>query len=111
MSDLVLIPVQPSPLDIWAAGALVEPVRVRLEIVGRPRAAFVVVRQVVGSALADGVREALEAQGLPVLSARLSQRVAYVEALAGGVTVLEHDPAGKAAAEVLALMDEALTLL
>lgn len=111
VSDLVLIPVQPSPLDIWAAGSLVEPLRARLEIVGRPRAAFVVVRQVIGSALADGVREALEAQGLPVLSARLSQRVAYVEALAGGVTVLEHEPDGKAAAEVRAVMSETLSLL
>lgn len=111
VSDLVLIPVQPSPLDIWACAVLVESVRLRMEIAGRPRGAFTVSRQVIGSALADGVQEALEAAGLPVLSARLSQRVAYVEAIAAGVTVLEHEPAGKASAEVRALMAETLTLL
>lgn len=110
VSDLVIIPVQPSALDIWGCAELVEAVRLRLDLVGKPKGAFLVTRQIIGSALAGDVQGALEAQGLPVLAARLSQRVAYPEAIAAGVTVLEHEPEGKAANEVRAMIDELLKL-
>lgn len=110
VSDLVLIPVQPSALDIWGCTELVEAVRMRMELVGRPKGAFLVTRQIIGSALAGDVQGALEAQGLPVLAARLSQRVAYPEAIAAGITVLEHEPDGKAADEVRALIEEMKTI-
>lgn len=110
-SNLVLIPVQPSALDVWACTKLAQTLALVNEATGRTRAAFVVSRQVIGTALANDVQGALEAAGLPVLSARLSQRVAYAEAIAAGVTVFEHDGAGKAAAEVRSLADEVLTLL
>jgi len=110
VSDIVVIPVQPSALDIWGCAELVEAVKLRIELVGRPRGAFLITRQIIGSALASDAQAALEAQGLPVLTARLSQRVAYAEALAAGVTVLEHEPEGKAAAEVRALVTELLSL-
>src|SRR5512144_2401425 len=45
VADLVLIPVQPSPYDIWAAESLVELVRTRQEITdGKLKAAFLVSR-------------------------------------------------------------------
>ena len=46
-SHLVLIPVQPSPYDIWAASDLVELVKQRIEMTdGRLKAAFVVSRAI-----------------------------------------------------------------
>jgi len=113
-AHLVLIPVQPSAADIWAAEDIIDLIAARRSVTatesdpqGRPRAAFVVSRQVVGSNLAGTVEGALSAQDIPVLSARTSQRVAYAEALGVGRSVLDIG-ASKAAAEVQALTDEVL---
>lgn len=107
-ADVVLIPVQPSAGDIWAADNVAEIVRRRQEALGEPEAAFVVSRQVTGTRLAGGVEEALEALGLPVLKGRTSQRVAYAEAVGYGSWAGEHDP--KAAEEVTTITDEVLEL-
>ncbi len=104
----VLLPCQPSAADIRAAYDLVEVIRARQEAVGRPRAAFVVSRQVAGTRLADSVQDALEGLGLPVLAARTSQRVAYAEALGHGTWAGALD--ARAAAEIEAITDALLEL-
>ena len=109
VADRVLIPVQPSPYDIWAAESLAELVKTRLEVMeGKLKAAFMVSRQIVGSRLAGEVREALEGYGLPILNAFTSQRVIYANSAAQGSTVLDDEPQGTAATEIRALVDEVL---
>jgi chromosome partitioning protein len=57
VADLVLIPVQPSPYDIWAAADLVEVVKARQEITdGKPVAAFVISRSIRNTKLSGGNR-------------------------------------------------------
>lgn len=92
VSDLVIIPVQPSPYDIWACGELVELVKQRQELAdGRPVAAFVISRAINRSNLAGDVAGALADYGLPVLKARTVQRVAYASTAAQGRSVLDSD--------------------
>lgn len=111
-ADLVLIPVQPSAADLWATEDLVELIRTRQEITGgRPAAAFVVSRQVVGTNLAGEVGDVLDTYGLPVLEGRTSQRVAYTEALNTGVSVQEITGADKAADEVRTITLEVIQWL
>jgi len=112
VSDVVLIPVQPSPPDIWAVRELVDLITARQTVTeGKPRAAFVVSRQIKGTHLAEDITEALESYGLPVFEARTTQRVVYGEAFIGGATVLDLEPEGKGAAEILAITDELEELL
>jgi chromosome partitioning protein len=112
VADLVLIPVQPSAFDVKATAPLVTMIeRQRQYTPGRPRAAFVVWRQIPGTLLAGDVDEALRAYGLPVFEARASQRIAYQEAAGLGVGVQDYEPGGKAAAEVDAITDETLRML
>lgn len=107
IADLVLIPVQPSPYDIWAAESLVDLVKTRREIAdGKPGAAFMISRQIVGTKLAGEAREALEGYRLPVLSSLTSQRVIYAQSAARGSTVLDDEPNGAAAEEIRALVKE-----
>ena len=109
VADLILIPVQPSAADLWAVAGLAELIRTRQQIYnGLPRAGFVVSRQVVGTKLAAEIEAALEEFGLPILKSRLSQRIAYAEALSEGVSVLDLEPHGKAAAEVRSLTHEVI---
>lgn len=109
VADRVLIPVQPSPYDVWATEPLTELVKARQELTdGRLKAAFLVSRQIVGTKLAGEVREALEGYGLPILRAFTCQRVIYANSATQGSTVLDDEPKGAAAAEIRALVDEVL---
>lgn len=104
-ADLVLIPVQPSPYDIWAAADLVELIKARQEITdGKPAAAFVVSRVIRATRLGAEVEDALAEHGLPVLDARIHQRIAYPTSAAAGLTVLDIEPQGDAAREIRALV-------
>jgi len=47
VADIVMIPAQPSGLDLWAANSVVDLIKQRQEIAnGQPRAAFIVSRQI-----------------------------------------------------------------
>ena len=106
-ADFVLIPVQPSPYDIWATAELVDLVKQRIEVTdGVLQAAFVVSRAIKGTRIGAEVAEALNGYELPVLDARITQRVSYPGTAATGTTVLDSEPNGDAAAEVRALAAE-----
>ena len=106
-ADFILIPVQPSPYDIWAAADLIELVKQRIEVTdGRLQAAFVVSRAIKGTRIGGEITEALAGYDLPILDSRITQRVSYPGTAAAGTTVLETEPDGDAAAEVMALANE-----
>lgn len=106
-ADFVLIPVQPSPYDIWAANDLVSLVKQRVEVTdGKLQAAFVISRAIKGTRIGREITGALKSYELPVLKAAVTQRVSYPTTAAAGTTVLETDPKGDAAAEMRALADE-----
>lgn len=106
-ADFILIPVQPSPYDIWATADLVELVKHRIELMdGKLGAAFVVSRAIKNTRIGDEIIDALNGYGLPVLKARITQRVSYPTTAASGTTVLDTDPNGDAAAEIRALTEE-----
>jgi chromosome partitioning protein len=111
VADLVLIPVQPSAADIWSSETIVDLVQARREVAGRPEAAFVVSRQIVGTNLAGEAQKALESFDLPVLNGRTAQRVIYAEAIGEGLSVIDVDPASKAANEVRQIIADTLAIL
>ncbi|MFZ1494640.1 MAG: ParA family partition ATPase [Candidatus Competibacter denitrificans] len=107
IADFVLIPVQPSPYDIWAAESLVDLVKTRREIAeGKPGAGLLISRQIVGTKLAGEARAALEGYQLPILSSLTSQRVIYAQSASRGSTVLDDEPNGAAAEEIRAVIKE-----
>lgn len=111
-ADLVLIPVQPSPYDIWATADLVELVKQRQMITdGKLRAYFVVSRAINGTTLGKEIREALEGYGLPVLETVVHQRQAYPKTALRGTTVLDDGSDAAAAAEIRELAAEVIAIL
>lgn len=111
-ADFVLIPVQPSPYDIWATADLVDLVKQRIEITdGKLQAAFVVSRAIKGTRIGDDVANALSGYDLPILNSRITQRVSYPGTAAVGTTVLESGQDRDAVAEIRALTDEIKKLL
>lgn len=105
-SDVVLIPVQPSPYDIWACADTVQLIQEAQQYKDGLRGVFVINRRIVGTAIGRDVNTALEQFGLPVLNAVFSQRVIYPESAAQGRAVIEVDPKSEAAIEVAQLAAE-----
>ena len=111
-ADTILIPVQPSGYDLWAVADLVGLIRARQQVTnGKPLAAFVVSRQIIGTHLAQEINDAVEEFDLPVFEARTTQRVAYTEAGQSGLTVLDLEPDGKASKEIEAITRELLGMV
>lgn len=105
-ADCVVIPVQPSPYDIWASAEvvkLIDEARVYRENI---KSVFVVNRKITNTAIGRDVAEALAAYPVHVLQATVTQRVIYAESAAQGQAVFEIDSAGPAAAEIEAVAAE-----
>ena len=105
-SDVVLIPVQPSPYDIWAADEVVKLIQEASVFKENLKSVFVINRKIANTAIGRDVREALEAYDLPTLKASIVQRVAFAEAAAVGKAIYEQDRDGVASQEIEAVVSE-----
>ena len=111
-SDVVVIPVQPSPYDVWAAAETVQLVREAQQFKPNLKAVFAINRKVVNTAIGRDVVGALgQFADVPVLTASLAQRVAYAESAGAGLSVAEAAPGSEAAREIERLTDEILGVM
>ncbi len=102
-SDLVLIPVQPSPFDVWATDKTEELVREARQFKKSLHAVFAVNRKIVNTAIGRDVAAALADTPFPLLPTALCQRVIYAESAARGLSVIEADENSEAAREIAML--------
>src|SRR5476651_1895592 len=109
-ADIVVIPVQPSPFDVWAAAETADLVKEARVFKENLKAVIAINRKIVNTAIGRDVRDALASLELPILAADVSQRVGFAEAVASGQTFLDTDPDGLAAREVILLVRELVTL-
>ena len=105
-SDIVVIPVQPSPYDIWAAEEVVKLITEARVYKENIKSVFVVNRKITNTAIGRDVREALAAYPIHVLDASIAQRVVFAEAAAQGQAIFEIEPTGPAVAEMEAVAAE-----
>jgi chromosome partitioning protein len=107
--DVALIPVLPSPVDLWASLRLPQ----EIEEARRDNAglkAYLVLNQLEPrSALSAAMHEALAEFGVPVLEATIRRRAAYRSAALEGLSVYQMGSRGAlAAAEIEAIIDEVI---
>ena len=100
-ADLVLVPMQPSLPDLWAAEGTL-----KLAEAERRRIAVVFNRAPAASRLRAQIAAEMAGRRLPVLAASLGNRAGYAAAFARGFGVTEASPRSTAAAEIRALADE-----
>ncbi len=100
LADLVLIPVQPSPADLWAVAETIELVRTA----GKPFR-FIITKAKPQANVTAQTIAALSHHG-PVAQHFIADRVAYAQAMAGGNTAPELQPKGSAAIETAGLWKE-----
>lgn len=103
MAALVVVPVQPTPVDLWAT-------RPTLEMAAKEsRASLIVFNRAMNRALLTAEMIAAAGElGHPIADARLGNRIAYPQSMGRGLTVLENASNSAAQEEVTALAREVL---
>jgi chromosome partitioning protein len=104
-ATLVLVPVQPSPPDVWAAEGTL-----KLATEERRPAAIVLNRVPSASRLRDTIAADLTARRLPLLRTTIGNRTSFASAFAEGLGVTEAAPRSVSATELRALLDELLEM-
>ena len=105
-ADLIIIPVQPSPVDVWATSETVDLIDEGRVFKETLKSVIVVNRKIVNTVIGLDIHDALRTLKTSVLHADISQRVAFAEAFAEGKTVSGLDPTSRAALEVEAFVTE-----
>src|SRR5215510_3071949 len=97
LADLVLVPIRPSPSDLWAASATVQLLKHHkipfLFILNQTKSNTNITAQAVAALSHHG----------PVAETFIADRVPYAAAMTDGRTAIELDPKGRAATETAAL--------
>ena len=101
---LVAIPVQPSPMDVWATRPTLE-----LAAAEKTPALVVLTRVPPRAKMADTLIARMGELGAPIANTRIGNRVAFAAAMMDGHSVTEMPRGGHAATEIRALAEEMLT--
>lgn len=101
-ADLVIVPVQPSPTDLWATKATLD-----LADHERIKVAVILNRVAPNARIAETIAAKLD----HLAESRLGNRVAFATALMEGRCVTETQPTSQAALEVKAMAEEIWNML
>lgn len=105
-ADVVLVPIQPSLPDVWAAEGTL-----KLAADERRPAHLLFNRAPPTSKLRDAITADLNSRSLPILHSALGNRAGFAHAFAAGLGVTEAAPRSTAAAELRALLAELQELM
>lgn len=105
-ADIVIVPVKPSSVDVWAATDVVKLIQEVQNIKANLRSTFVINERRPNTRLARDVEEALRQLGMDVTKTSIHSRSAYPVSIGAGQTVFDIEPNGKAAKEMTQLIDE-----
>lgn len=109
VSNVILIPIQPSQLDIWATSDLLELISERKQINADLKVAFIVNRQISGSKAKKEIKEILAGTGYKFFDNSTNQRMDYINTIANGKTVFESS--GKAKEEMTLIVNELMEFI
>ena len=105
-ADLVLVPCQPSPLDVWASKGTVDQAAKE-----RRRTALVLNRVPPRGRSVEEARAAIAELGVEALASELGNRQAFLASVAQELGVLESEPRSVAADEARALAGDVVRRL
>ena len=106
VTDLAIIPLSPSALDVWSCwGTLkmideIRPLNSDIEV------KLLINRKIPGTKIGRDSREAMKQFQMDVFNTELCQRVAFIDAMTSGVSVMQYAPHSKAAREIERICEE-----
>jgi chromosome partitioning protein len=108
VTDLSIVPIGPSPLDIWSSKETLHLIQTAK---GKNRSLterLLITRKIARTRVGKDAREAMVAYNVKIFDTEISQRIAYVEAMISGLFVWQHSPYGEAAMEIDRLCEEVI---
>jgi chromosome partitioning protein len=106
VSDLAIVPLAPSVLDIWSSRTTVGMIEEAMKVNPRLKGRLLVSRKIPRTRLGRDGREAIEALEMEVFETEISQRIVYVESMIAGVSVFQYAPKSEASQEMERLCEE-----
>jgi chromosome partitioning protein len=107
LSDLVVIPIQPSPFDIEASQDLFELIKERQSLMeGRPKSAVLLTMAVQNTRNLRKATEYLDTVGLPVFDAMTTVLMDWPDSEGAGMTPVSYAPKGRAAEQEISIYNE-----
>ena len=106
ISDLAIVPLSPSPLDIWSCWGTLEMITEVQRDNPDLKAQLLISRKIPGTRVGREARDAMEVFDTDIFEAELCQRVAYVDSMTSGVSVMQYAPGSKAMLEIESLFQE-----
>ena len=106
VSDLVIVPVGPSPLDIWSSKETFHLIQEAVHGNRQGKAKLLICRKIPRTKVGREAREAMDTYGIEVFETEISQRIVYVEAMISGLSVLDYASNSEGAAEIKGLCEE-----
>jgi chromosome partitioning protein len=110
-SDLAILPVTPSSLDLWSCKETLDTMEPKSEVPRNANIRLLINRKIPGTRVGREMRQALDKFDTPVFETELCQRVAYIDAMKYGVSVMQFAPGSKAAGEIEQWSQEVIALL
>jgi chromosome partitioning protein len=106
VTDLSIIPLTPSSLDIWSCKGTLEMIEELRPENPEMDVKLLINRKIPGTRVGRDARDSLDVFDTDILDSELCQRVAYINAMTSGVSVMQYAPQSKAADEIEQLCDE-----
>jgi chromosome partitioning protein len=106
VTDLSIVPLSPSSLDVWSCKGTLEMIddaQVENPDLG---VKLLINRKIPGTRVGREARDSLSIFNMDLMDTELCQRVAYIDAMTSGVSVMQYAPSSKAANEIENLCDE-----
>ncbi len=111
VADLAIVPLQPSPLDIWSGTEIVALIKKAQMLNEGLQARFLITRKNPTTKLGMDAQQAVAGYGLGVFKTAICQRVAMAECMIEGKTVLQYDPESASTKECRRLAAEVAAIL
>ncbi len=108
VSHLAIVPIGPSPLDIWSSKDTVSLIEEAKKVNRSLKGKLLICRKIARTRVGREAREAMETYPMEVFDSEISQRIAFVEAMISGLTVLQSAPRSDAALEMSSLCNEVI---
>ncbi|MDV2387306.1 ParA family protein [Vibrio cholerae] len=109
VSDMVIVPITPSPLDFSASVAILDVVEARSQLKPVP-VRFLMTKVIAGTEMFNVLRESIGGTGVEAMKIHLKQRQAYVKTLTDGGTIFDSND-GQAKGEIELLSKEIINVL
>lgn len=111
-ADIIIIPVIPSPFDVWASSDLINIIKARHEVTdGLPPSFFIINRAKKHTKLSKELPETLQNYEFKVLEGEITDREIYPQSAAQGKTVYHDKTAKEAIKEITLITNQILEKL